>query len=188
MVNKSCDQLHDKPFADNYPLPAQIRCLGKDKAGQLVFTQQIARIEQQTVTDHPTGAFMVMATADHIIPAAGCKAECDFRIMMTPYAQAACFDIHGNAVVADALKYCPAPGGDQVLVTDIVAVNQVNITIKPVQVGEHERRDQVAAVDEQLCSGPVGMGNGPGQVGDVVVTVGEDGDFHSFLPAAIPLL
>ncbi len=91
---------------------------------------------------------MVMPTTDHIILAAGCKAESKIGIMMTPYTQTIRLDIHGDSMVGDTFKYGAAARGDQVLVAGIIPVNQMDISTKSVYVGKHERRDQITAMEQ----------------------------------------
>ena len=65
------------------------------------------------------------------------------------------------------------------MVTAVITVNEVDIAIEPFQIGEHERRDQITAVDEQRGSLLIGQADSPFEVGNMVMAVGENGDTHN---------
>ena len=104
---------------------------------------------------------MVMAAADQVKRAGGGEVAGLVRIVADRYAQAAGFETAVGAVVVETREDGGASGGDQVLVAGVVAVDQVDGAVEPVEAGQHERRDQVTAVDEKFGALAVRPADGP---------------------------
>ncbi len=64
------------------------------------------------------------------------------------------------------------------LITDVIAVNKVNGAIEVKQIRQHERGYQVAAVDQYFSPCSIGPVDGAGEIGDMIVAVGKDGNLH----------
>ena len=72
-----------------------------------------------------------------------------------------------------------ASRGDEMLVTSVVAINEVDFTVKMIEIRQHERRNKVATVNQQFSSFLIGQPDCASEMGDVIVSVGADGDTHN---------
>ena len=64
------------------------------------------------------------------------------------------------------------------LVPGIVPVNQMRLTVECFKVGQHERRNEIAAMDQQFGPFLIGSENSPPEMRDVVMTIRKNSDAH----------
>jgi len=57
------------------------------------------------------------------------------------------------------------------LIPGIVPVNQMRLTVECFKVGQHERRNEIATVNQQFGSFLIGAENSPSEMRDVVMTI-----------------
>ena len=72
-----------------------------------------------------------------------------------------------------------ASRGDEMLITSVVAINEMDLAVKMIEIRQHERRNKVTAVNQQFSSFLVSQPDRPSEMGDVILGVGADGDTHN---------
>jgi hypothetical protein len=153
----------------------------KGKAGSRVFSQEIPGVEQQAFAYPLDMKQVVMAVTDKIKAAGTSQVPSQFRIMIAGDAVGVGGESGMGSVVVDIAKGGAASGHDEVLVADVVAVDKVNRALEGMKIGQHEGRDQISAVEQQFGTMVIGQLDGPMQVGNVVVTIGEHCNAHGYL-------
>lgn len=143
-----------------------------------VFAQQITGVDQKTGIDLQYPANMVMPATDNVEYSAFRQVGGNFRIVMKTDVQAVGRYPAEYPVMVKVVVLAGTARGDKVLIAHVVAVNKVCLTVKALQLREHEWRNQVSTVNEQLRAVAVAELNGPFQVQDLIVTIGKNGNTH----------
>jgi len=154
--------------------------IDQGERGSSVFSEKFSWVNQQAVTDLLGMKKMVVTITDKIEMSRTGQLTGECGIVMAGDAQRGQTDgSMMTPMVMQVAKDCAAACSDQMLVADIVAVNKMNRALKSVQIGQHEGRNQIPAVQQQFRPMLIGHLNSPVQVGNVIMTVGENGNAHA---------
>ena len=84
-----------------------------------------------------------------------------------------------GAMVMDRAAGLAASRGDKMLVATVVAVNEMDLTVKMIEIRQHKRRNEIAAVYQQFRALLIGQRDRTSEMGDVIVGIGTDGNAHN---------
>lgn len=128
-----------KFFADKLPVGTPLFKIHQGKGRDLVLPEQIARVDQEAGSQALAMKDMVMAVTNQMKLAGAGEFTGQFRIMVKRDPPAV--EVRGavGSMVMNIGKDLSATGRDEMLVSGIVAVNQMHGSVKGVQVAEHER-------------------------------------------------
>jgi len=84
-----------------------------------------------------------------------------------------------GAMVMDRAAGLAASRGDEMLVATVVAVNEMDLTVKIIEMRQHKRRNEIAAVYQQLRALLIGQRDRTSEMRDVIVGIGTDGNAHN---------
>lgn len=113
-----------------------------------------------------------MAVTHKVILPALSQLSRQFRVVIQGEAPPSESENTMEAVMLNIGKYVPAARGDEVLIANVVAVDEMHRAVKSVKVVQHERGNQVTAVEEQFCVDLVGTLHSMIQIGYLIVAVG----------------
>ena len=125
---------------------------------------------------------MVMAAGHDVETALCCNAASNFRIVMKREPPSSSLNSPQDTVMRYGRKTSSGPLGDEMLVTDIIAVDKMHGAAEGGQFVEHKRRDKITAVDHHVHAVRIAVRHRCAQVGNVVMTVGQDSYSHSIFP------
>lgn len=171
------DRLHPRSIdyrqllSDGNAPDGQVFALEKGKGRSGILAEQFAGVEQLTVAQPLGVKNMVMPATNQVeIPGTGQLAG-SLGIMFDGNPQRSNRKGRKRAVVHDSAPRRATAGGDEMLIACIVAVDQMDLAVELFEIGQHERRDEIPAVEQQLRSLPIGPQDRPPEVGDMVVAV-----------------
>jgi len=171
-------QLCQQWSAHFYFLRLQGNGINHTESRLTVLAEQFTRINQQAVSNTFNSVCMVMAAADYIETALAGQSAGQLRVVVKCDAPPSRLDRPMETMVGDGWKCFKAKRSYQMYVSDVITVKKMHRTVEKGQFLKHERRNQVAAMDEQSYRSSIAMVNGGPKVGDMIMTVGDDGDMH----------
>ena len=115
---------------------------------------------------------MIMTVANQVKVSRLSKYPRPLRIMLDGDTQCANSKGCMDAMMLDSAVGRGASRGNKMLVTGIIAVDQVYLAAELFEVGQHEGRNEIPAVKQQFCPFLVGTEDSPAKVRNVVMTVG----------------
>ena len=151
------------------------------EAGLIVLAEKFTGIQQHSFSDVFYFMDVVVSVADDIENALGCESPGHLRIVGEGDLAAACLHCAKDSVVGHGGEPGAAKLGNYMLIADVVAVDQVDGAAEFGKDVQHERRNQISAVDQHCYAVSVAEFDRGSQIGNVVMGVGKDCYSHVYV-------